>query len=96
MVDNTGKVTVQLAWLHEAQDCWVKTMQVDPGTRVSEVIQRAKLSEQAHDLPCEPLAVGIYGTIVRLDTVVKEGDRIEIYAPLKVTPEMARKQRLSD
>ncbi len=37
--------------------------------------------------------IGIWGRRAGLDTVVVEGDRVEIYRPLKVDPRIERRQR---
>lgn len=38
-------------------------------------------------------AAGIHGRQVALDTRLADGDRIEIYRPLRVDPKAARRQR---
>ncbi len=38
-------------------------------------------------------AVGIHGRRVTLDTPLADGDRVEIYRPLRVDPKEARRQR---
>ncbi len=38
-------------------------------------------------------AVGVFGKIGTLDTLVQAGDRVEIYAPLQIDPKDARRQR---
>ncbi|MFI4955910.1 MAG: RnfH family protein [Gammaproteobacteria bacterium] len=40
--------------------------------------------------------VGIYGKKVTLDTVLSDGDRVEIYRPLMVDPKEARKKRSAE
>jgi putative ubiquitin-RnfH superfamily antitoxin RatB of RatAB toxin-antitoxin module len=37
--------------------------------------------------------LGIFGTQVAPDTVLKNGDRVEIYRPLTADPKMARRRR---
>lgn len=44
-------------------------------------------------LKIEELQLGIYGRRVNLDTVLQEGDRIEIYCPLHIDPKAARLKR---
>jgi len=39
------------------------------------------------------MAVGIFAKQVSYDTVVKAGDRIEIYRPLQIDPKENRRQR---
>lgn len=41
----------------------------------------------------EELEVGIWNHRCSLDTVVREGDRIEVYRPLQVDPKEARRVR---
>lgn len=38
-----------------------------------------------------PLRLGIYGKSVSPDTVLRDGDRVEIYRPLKIDPKAARR-----
>lgn len=40
-----------------------------------------------------PHAVGIYGRRVALDTPLADGDRVEIYRPLRADPREARRRR---
>jgi putative ubiquitin-RnfH superfamily antitoxin RatB of RatAB toxin-antitoxin module len=42
-----------------------------------------------------PAAIGIYGRIVGDQYRVRDGDRIELYRPLKIDPKEARRQRAS-
>lgn len=37
--------------------------------------------------------VGVWGRKARLDQVLRERDRVEIYRPLKVDPKLARRER---
>jgi putative ubiquitin-RnfH superfamily antitoxin RatB of RatAB toxin-antitoxin module len=38
-------------------------------------------------------AVGVWGRKARIDHVLREADRIEIYRPLRVDPKLARRER---
>jgi uncharacterized protein len=67
------------------------SIEVPEGTTVREAIL---LSRHARcDLGTHALA--IYGRPAELDTVLQEGDRIEILRPLRVDPKEARKRRQS-
>jgi putative ubiquitin-RnfH superfamily antitoxin RatB of RatAB toxin-antitoxin module len=39
------------------------------------------------------LPVGVWGRKARLDHVLREGDRVEIYRPLQIDPKLARRER---
>ena len=45
------------------------------------------------DRPIEDWPVGIFGRRVKLDDLVREGDRLEIYGPLIADPKIVRRLR---
>ncbi len=66
-------------------------MDIKQGATVAEALSKSGV----YDLYPETkgLAVGIYARQVSLDTVLKEGDRVEIYRPLVLDPKEKRRQR---
>lgn len=69
---------------------------VEESCTVALAIQRSKIFEQFPELnkPAASLDVGIYSCKVSLDSLIQEGDRIEIYRPLQVGPKEARRLRV--
>ena len=66
-------------------------LEVPAGTTIRGVLERSRILETlpaASDLEC-----GIFGARQPLDTVVRAGDRIEIYRPLAVDPKLMRRRR---
>lgn len=67
---------------------------------IKEAIERSGILEQFPELPelnqfsNQGFAVGVFSKIVELDTIVKSGDRIEIYWPLKQSAMDARRERI--
>jgi len=51
-----------------------------------------RVALQAAGMPLEQ-PVGIYGRRVALDTRLADGDRVELYRPLRVDPKEARRRR---
>jgi hypothetical protein len=51
-----------------------------------------RMALQAAGMPLEQ-PVGIYGRRVALDARLADGDRVEIYRPLRAEPQDARRQR---
>lgn len=47
----------------------------------------------ASGLDAAPGRVGIYGTVVPAKTVLRDGDRVEIYRPLRADPKDLRRLR---
>lgn len=52
-----------------------------------------ELNECIHDLNKLENRVGIFGRLVSLESLVEDGDRIEIYRILKKDPKLARRER---
>ncbi|WP_373017915.1 RnfH family protein [Thiomicrorhabdus sp.] len=66
--------------------------QVEEGCTVEQALKSSKLMEEFPLLDIDK--VGIFGKQVTLDTVLREGDRIEVYRPLKVDPRDRRRQQV--
>ncbi|KTD19142.1 protein yfjF [Legionella lansingensis] len=66
-------------------------LSLEPGSTIADALNEAKLFEtypEAKNLP-----LGIFSKQMPLDTVLKTGDRIEIYRPLLLDPKEKRRQR---
>jgi putative ubiquitin-RnfH superfamily antitoxin RatB of RatAB toxin-antitoxin module len=69
------------------------TVVVAPGSTVLHTLQVCGLQAAFPDLDLHRAAVGIWGRKARLEQVVRESDRIELYRPLEVDPKLARRER---
>jgi putative ubiquitin-RnfH superfamily antitoxin RatB of RatAB toxin-antitoxin module len=68
-------------------------MVVESGAVVQDVVERSGI---LRSLPSEErLSYGIFGRRVTPDRTLQDGDRIEIYRPLRVDPRLARRARAS-
>jgi putative ubiquitin-RnfH superfamily antitoxin RatB of RatAB toxin-antitoxin module len=68
-----------------------KSVQVEQGATVSDAL---RMSEIAADLgvgEIDPAHVGVFGRAAGPATLLRDGDRVEIYRPLNVDPKEARK-----
>ena len=68
------------------------TLHLADGATVMDALQILQTHAQFDTLP-EPQHVGIWGRKALPTATLKEGDRLEIYRPLLVDPQFARKQR---
>jgi uncharacterized protein len=68
------------------------SVDVDPLARVEDAIRASGISAR---LPkgFKPTAIGIFGRTVSADDTLRDGDRIELYRPLKIDPKEARRRR---
>ena len=72
---------------------FLKSLDVKLGASVSEAIALSGVLEEFPEINLDLNPVGIYSKKVTLDSVVKDGDRIEIYRALRVSPKEARRLR---
>jgi hypothetical protein len=55
---------------------------VPKGATVADAIARSHVLEQHPEINLKVNKVGIFGKLVKMDTVLRDGDRVEIYRPL--------------
>jgi len=63
------------------------------GSLVADALARSGMAERHPEIDLATAAVGIYGTRVRRDTLLADGDRVEIYRPLLIDPKERRRRR---
>lgn len=66
---------------------------VPRGTTIRAAIDRSRLGEHCPELDLAVNRVGIYGILCDLDTLLEDGDRLEIYRPLAADPKEIRRRR---
>jgi putative ubiquitin-RnfH superfamily antitoxin RatB of RatAB toxin-antitoxin module len=66
-------------------------MEVTPGTTVAQAIEQSGIARYGADIASAP--VGIFGERVTRETILRAGDRIEIYRSLTADPKAMRRQR---
>lgn len=82
---------VGIAYGLPQRQVWL-TLEVPEGTTVGDAIARSGISDQFPDIDLEKQKMGIFGKLTRLDAVLEEGDRVEIYRPLVCDPKTVRKK----
>jgi len=86
-------IQIEVAYaLEDTQYLFSET--VKEGTTVSDALQSSKLLKEFPDVALEK--VGIFGKLVTNETVLRTGDRIEVYRPLKVDPRERRRQKVEE
>jgi uncharacterized protein len=82
-------IHVEIAYLSEHQQNLI-SLQTPKNTTLIEAIQRTQLLQQFPEIDLSKNKVGIFGKIVSLETLLNEGDRVEIYRPLLMDPKEKR------
>jgi uncharacterized protein len=68
-------------------------VKVHSGATIADAIALAKILSKFPEINLQKNRVGIFGKLAKLDTLVREGDRVEIYRPLVADPKEARRKR---
>ncbi len=68
-------------------------LQVLPGTTALQAAQRSGIAERFEGLDLDNARLGVFGKLVTAEQALQEGDRVEIYRPLKADPKEVRKAR---
>ena len=69
---------------------------VDAGTTIGGAIVQSGIMIEFPDLDIENSQVGIFGKVAPMTKVLADGDRVEIYRPLKADPKEVRRKRAAE
>ena len=71
-------------------------VQLAEGATVSDAIRASGVLENFPDIDLAKNKVGIFSKLVKLDEVVRDKDRVEIYRPLIADPKEVRRKRAEE
>lgn len=82
---------ISLVIAEQHQQRWIE-LDVAEGTQVQQAIEQSGLLRDFPGIDLEQNKVGIFGRVVKLDSVVQAGDRVEIYRPITADPETVERR----
>jgi putative ubiquitin-RnfH superfamily antitoxin RatB of RatAB toxin-antitoxin module len=86
-------VTVEVVYaLPDRQHLLSITLQ--PGSTIRDAVMRSGIARLHPEIDPETCKAGIFGKRQALETVLRDGDRVEIYRPLTADPKDARRSRV--
>ncbi|WP_009205940.1 RnfH family protein [Sulfuricella denitrificans] len=89
------EISVEVAYaLPQKQE--VLSLKIRSEAPVSEAIARSGILQDFPEIDLASAKVGIYGKQVKLDAVLRDKDRIEIYRPLIADPKEIRRKRAAE
>ena len=94
-MENVDNLDVQVIYAMPEDACIIP-VQIKRGSTVRSAIEKSRILERIPEINLDINKLGIFSKIVDPDTVLSDGDRIEIYRPLKVDPKEARRSRASN
>lgn len=91
MANNTLSIEVVYAQQHKQ---WVVAINLPSDSTVQQAIYGSGLLLQFPEIDLNQQKTGIFGQVCKLDKLLTDGDRVEIYRPLQQDPMTARRHRL--
>ncbi len=76
---------VGIAYALPHRQAWFD-VEVPDGATIKDAIERSGILRQFPEINLEKQKVGVFSKLSKLDTVLNEGDRVEIYRPITADP----------
>lgn len=84
-------MNIGIAYASSRKQIWLK-LQVPDGSTVMQAIEKSGILEQFPEIDLEAQKVGIFGKLTKLDSILEDGNRVEIYRPITADPETAERR----
>ena len=89
---NLNMIRVEVAYA-KADEQLIIPLKVPQGTNVKQAIEKSDILPLFPEIDLAQNKVGIFSKICTLTTLLREGDRVEIYRSLIADPKKIRQQR---
>lgn len=86
---------ISVAYASAIKKFWLK-LEVPDECSVAEGIERSGILDACPDIQLEKQKVGVFGKVVKLDAVLRPGDRIEIYRGIICDPDEVPRRNGAD
>ena len=84
-------MNVGAAYDNGRKQVWLK-LEVPDGSTVKDVLELSGVLTMFPEIDLTTQKVGIFGKLTKLDAVVNEGNRIEVYRPITADPETVERR----
>lgn len=88
-------IEIEVAYAKPEEQC-ILTVTGSPGMTVEQAIEHSRILERFPEIDLATAKLGIFSKAAKRDTVLADGDRVEIYRPLIADPKEARKKRAAE
>lgn len=86
---------VGVAYADDGRQVWLR-VDVPDGATALEAIERSGLLQMFPAVDLEMQKVGVFGKVVKLDTPLQVGDRVEVYRPITCDPTQVPRRDTGD
>ncbi|MEN8213361.1 MAG: RnfH family protein [Pseudomonadota bacterium] len=74
----------------------ILSLEAPQGITANEAIRQSGILQEFPGIDLHNNGIGIFGKASKMDAVLQDGDRVEIYRPLIADPKEARKKRAAE
>ena len=86
-------IRVAVAWSPKEGEAFEVSLELARGASALDAIRASGVLERGGEVDISTQSVGIRGRVVSLESLLRDGDRVEIYRPLRLNPKEARRRR---
>lgn len=91
----SGLIGVTVAWASAARQVQLARLQLPADATLAQAVQASGLLQGLPENARAALAYGIWGRPCAPGAALQDGDRVEIWRPLRVDPKLARRERFA-
>lgn len=74
----------------------ILTVSVKEGTTALQAVEKSGILDRFPEIDPVKAKMGIFGKLIKSDTVLREHDRVELYRPLIADPKEVRRKRAEE
>ena len=82
---------IGIAYALPSRQVWLD-VDVPEGATIMDAIERSNILKKFPEIDLEQQKVGVFSKISKLDAVLVDGDRVEIYRPIICDPKTVRRR----
>lgn len=95
MAEPALPVSVVVWWSPAPRQVWERALRLPSGATVADAVQASGVLAAFPAIDPGTAVLGVWGRKTRPGHVLRDGDRVEIYRPLRVDPKVARRERFN-
>jgi len=84
-------MNVGVAYADKFKQVWLR-LEVPDDSTVLDVIHRSGMLNRFPEIDLNKQKVGVFGKLIKLNSRIKEGDRVEIYREITADPELVERR----
>jgi putative ubiquitin-RnfH superfamily antitoxin RatB of RatAB toxin-antitoxin module len=91
--ENKPLLAVVVAYSPAPREVDQVSLELLPGATLDDALRQSGLLQRHPEIDLAVNSLGVWGKLRALSDTLREGDRVEVYRPLRIDPKEARRQR---